>query len=221
MRRKHTPDRIKNKQTHIPFSKFRQPNYIEYNRYGTTTGMLMAKANVEQGASLQKMLEDKNKQNKLYRQKHSQVSYRFGYFKQGENCASVPTEGPATKLETNMSSKILERVFGTEAVRLEKERQTPKKMQILASQSQKEFQLSKLQKDDIKEQYLMGVHPIQLKQKFKEQVGKVNWSINTTDKKQHEPQLYERKSYELQKKAQEDKIKKKLFDLNFRKEIPN
>lgn len=36
---RYNAEHVKNKQSHIPFAKFRQPNYIEYNRYGTMTGM--------------------------------------------------------------------------------------------------------------------------------------------------------------------------------------
>ena len=32
-------EHVKNKQSHIPFAKFHQPKYIEYNRYGTVNGL--------------------------------------------------------------------------------------------------------------------------------------------------------------------------------------
>ena len=36
---RYNADHVKNKQSHIPFAKFRQPNYIEFNRFGTVSNM--------------------------------------------------------------------------------------------------------------------------------------------------------------------------------------
>ena len=53
-------DHVKNKQSHIPFAKFRQPNYMVYNRYGTTSGMQAEQLTLNGGAKLKKVFEDRN-----------------------------------------------------------------------------------------------------------------------------------------------------------------
>ena len=57
---------VKNKQSSIPFAKFKQPNYMKYNQYGTTSNMMSddSKKNI---LKLKKVQDDKNAQNKQYK----------------------------------------------------------------------------------------------------------------------------------------------------------
>lgn len=50
---------VKNKQSSIPFAKFKQPNYMKYNQYGTSSNM-MSDDNKKNLLKLRKVQEDKN-----------------------------------------------------------------------------------------------------------------------------------------------------------------
>ena len=50
---------VKNKQSSIPFAKFKQPNYMKYNQYGTSSNM-MSDDNKNSLLKLRKVQEDKN-----------------------------------------------------------------------------------------------------------------------------------------------------------------
>ena len=76
---RYNADHVKNKQSHIPFAKFRQPNYMEYNRFGTVSNMQTMQSVKQQGSVLRQIHQDRNAQNKLYKSKLLKSSYRFGY----------------------------------------------------------------------------------------------------------------------------------------------
>jgi len=133
VRKQHTPERIKNKQTHIPFSKMRQPSHVEYNRYGTTSGMSSLKLGVAHDSSLKRMFSTCNEQNRLFRKMHQDANYRFGYYRPAEHDQTVETKENSTKPELSLSANSLARVFGTEAVRLQQDCRSTKTNQILMS----------------------------------------------------------------------------------------
>jgi len=58
-----------------------------------------------------------------------------------------------------------------------------------------------MQQEDIVQQFRKGELAAQLNAKNKARIDRVNWNINSIDKKQHEPMIYEKKSVELFKKA--------------------
>lgn len=76
---RYNAEHVKNKQSHIPFAKFRQPNYIEYNRYGTITGMQQAHQKQQDGSALKKTLDDRNEQSRLFKKTLMKANYKIGY----------------------------------------------------------------------------------------------------------------------------------------------
>ena len=116
---RYNPGHVKNKQTNIPFARLRQPNYIMYNRYGTTSAMLTQKSGMEKGAKLKRCLDERNKQNSLLRSNLNRSNYKLAY---GQPLAetfpmadSNQTQEHSRLLNGTQSVKVFQKIFGDEA----------------------------------------------------------------------------------------------------------
>ena len=141
---------MKNKQSSIPFAKFKQPGYMRHNQYGTSAHMIAGSEAKTNFIKLKQIHEDRNAQNKKYKKLLLKSNYKIGYYDGQKALKAVPTSRMNLEFEREKYSNT--QAGSSKAISVFASSDRSVKISadpMMMSQSMSDFGLSQAQKLEI------------------------------------------------------------------------